>query len=92
MLTCPSAYAEGYEEARRFDGALADSYIRHTTVGDPELDPVTDELVSLPPPEMHRFVRAGVEQDDEDTPRRAGPPKSRARVNPSTRPKAPPGP
>ncbi len=71
MLTCPSAYAEGYEEARRFDSAVADNYIRHTTIGDPELDPVMDELVSLPPPEMHRFVQAGVEQDDEDTLRRA---------------------
>ena len=71
MLTCPSAYAEGYEEARRFDSALADSYIRHTTVGDPELDPVMDELASLPPPEMHRFVQAGVEQDDQDVLRRA---------------------
>ena len=71
MLTCPSAYTEGYEEARHFDGAVADNYIRHTTVGDPELDPVMDELTSLRPSEMHRFVRAGVEQDDEDTLRRA---------------------
>ena len=71
MLTCPSAYTEGYEEARRFDSAVADNFIRHTTIGDPELDPVMDELASLPPPEMHRLVRAGVEQDDEDTLRRA---------------------
>ena len=71
MLTCPSAYIEGYEEARRFDSAVADNYIRHTTIGDPELDPVMAELASLRPSEMHRFVRAGVERDEEDALRRA---------------------
>ena len=71
MLTCPTAYAEGYREARRFDCAEADNYIRHTTIGDPELDPVMDELAALQPSEMHSFVRAGVEQHDEDTLRRA---------------------
>lgn len=71
MLTPPSAYVEGYAKARAVAPETADNYIRHTTVGDPELDPVMDELTSLPPSEMHRFVRAGVEQDDEDTLRRA---------------------
>ncbi|MDE0409924.1 MAG: hypothetical protein OXN81_18915, partial [Alphaproteobacteria bacterium] len=67
VLNPPSAYVEGYARARAVDPETADNYIRHTTVGDPGLDPVMDELASLPPSEMHRFVRAGVEQDDEDT-------------------------
>ena len=71
LPTCPSAHANGYEEARRLDGAVADNYVRHTTIGDPELDPVMEELALLPPSEMHRFVRAGVERDDEATLRRA---------------------
>lgn len=71
MIEVPSTYAEGYEAARRYDPVLADSYIRHTTVGDPELDPVMDELARLPPAQMHRLVRAGVEQNDEDALRRA---------------------
>ena len=65
MLSVPSAYAAGYAEARVVDTATADNYIRHTTIGDPELDPVMEELSSLPPEDMHRFARAGIEQDDE---------------------------
>ncbi len=71
MVDVPSAYAEGYAAACRYDRTLAENYIRHTTIGDPELDPVMDELASLRPSDMHRFIRAGVEQDDEDTLRRA---------------------
>ena len=61
MPDAPSAYTEGYEKARRHDGALADRYIRHTWIGDPELDPVLEEIRSLPPPQLHRFVAAGIE-------------------------------
>ena len=34
-------------------------------IGDPELDPIMDELSSLPPDELHRYVGAGIEQRDE---------------------------
>lgn len=71
MLNAPSAYGDGYGCARAVDQEAADNYIRHTTIGDRELDPVMEELADLPPTEMHRFTRAGVEQDDEATLRRA---------------------
>ena len=71
MLNVPSAYAAGYVKARAIDPAAADTYVRHTTVGDPDLDPVTEGLAELAPADMHRFIRAGVEQDDEETLRRA---------------------
>ena len=71
MPNPPSAYFEGWIRARALDPEVADNYIRHTTIGDPELDPVMEELAGLPPPEMHRFIRAGVEQDDQETFRRA---------------------
>ena len=67
MQNAPSAYLDGYARAQAVDREIADSYIRHTTIGDPELDPVMEELAKLPPPDMHRFIRAGVEQDDEAT-------------------------
>ncbi|MDE0523844.1 MAG: oxygenase MpaB family protein [Boseongicola sp.] len=63
-VDAPSAYVEGYESARRFDSALADKYVRHTTVGDPELDPVMEEIYSLHPAQLHKFVGAGIEQRD----------------------------
>ena len=64
-LDLPSAYVAGYAKARAVDREAADNYIRHATIGDPELDPVFEELADIPPADLHRFIRAGVEQDDE---------------------------
>lgn len=63
MLQIPSAYIEGYAKARLSDQLRADNYIKHTTIGDPELDPVMEELSSLPPADLHRFIEAGIEQE-----------------------------
>ena len=62
MEPSPSAYAEGYARARRHDRAAADNYIRHTTIGDPVLDPIMEELSSLPPAVLHHSIWAGIEQ------------------------------
>ncbi len=62
----PRAYAESYAKARLYDEALVDNYIRHTTIGDPELDPIMEELSSsMSPSDLHRFIGAGIEQRDE---------------------------
>lgn len=61
----PTAYIEGYAKGRLYDEALADNYIRHTTIGDPALDLVMEELSSMNPGHLHRFVGAGIEQHDE---------------------------
>ena len=66
MAPSPSAYTEGYANARKYNQARADNYIRHTAIGDPELDPLMEELASsLPPEDLHRFIGAGIEQQDE---------------------------
>ena len=61
MEHSPSAYQQGYVKARMFNLAAADNYIKHTTIGDPVLDSVMEELSSLPPPDLHRFIKAGIE-------------------------------
>ena len=61
-MKCPSAYTEGYAKARLHDEALADNYIRHTTIGDAELDPVMEEISSLPAHDLHTFIQAGIER------------------------------
>ena len=43
----------------------ADKYIKHTTIGDTELDPVMEELALMPAQDLHRFIRAGIEQEKE---------------------------
>ena len=65
MLVTPLAYTNGYAKARLEDPALADNYIKHTTMGDAALDPVMEELSSLPPADLHRFIEGGIEQRDE---------------------------
>ena len=65
MLETPLAYTNGYAKARLEDQALADNYIKHTTMGDAVLDPVMEELSSLPPGDLHRFIEGGIEQRDE---------------------------
>ncbi|MDE0371182.1 MAG: oxygenase MpaB family protein [Rhodospirillales bacterium] len=65
MKTAPSAYTGTYARARRHARTLADNYIRHTTIGDPQLDPVMEELSSMPPADLHRFIEAGIERQDD---------------------------
>ena len=65
MTQIPSDYVESHQQARRLDQAVADNYVKHTLIGDPELDPIMQELSSMPPDDLHRFIGAAVEQHDE---------------------------
>ena len=65
MTQSPSAYSDGYAKARRYDQAAADNYVKHTTIGDPVLDPIMEELSSLSPAVLHHFIWAGIEQQNE---------------------------
>lgn len=62
MKPAPTAYARTYARARRHARTLADNYMRHTSIGDPQLDPVMEELASMPPQDLHRFIEAGIER------------------------------
>ena len=65
MDNLPSAYVDGYAKARTIHQEAADNYVRHTRIGDPVLDPIMEELSSMPPADLHRFIAAGVEQQEE---------------------------
>ena len=65
MENIPSAYVGGYAKARAVDREAADNYIRHTAMGDAVLDPIMEELASMPPADLHRFIGAGIEQQQE---------------------------
>ncbi|MDE0422578.1 MAG: oxygenase MpaB family protein [Gammaproteobacteria bacterium] len=64
-LQTPGAYTAGYATARGVDAALADAYIRHTRIGDPDLDPVIEDVADLTGDQLQRGIRAGIERDDE---------------------------
>ena len=65
-LQIPIAYKAGYAKACRSDAVLAEKYVMHTTIGDPELDPVMEELSSLPTRQLHHFIAAGIEEQHEE--------------------------
>lgn len=66
VVVPPSAYTDGYVEARRRDVRTAENYIRHTTIGDAELDPLMEELSSMPPADLHRYIGAGIERKEDE--------------------------
>ena len=47
-MNVPTDYVQGYEQARLVDKEAADNYVAHTTVGDPVMDAIMEELTSLP--------------------------------------------
>ena len=62
-MKIPSDYLQGYEKARAVDPEMADNYIAHTNIGDPVMDAIVEELASLPQPQVHQFIQAGMEGD-----------------------------
>ena len=57
----PSCYVDGYETARKTDAAVADDYIRYTTLGDPVADAVVAELAqTATPAKVHGIIASSV--------------------------------
>lgn len=67
-LEVPTAYAAGYEAARRHDPELAEAYVRHTMVGDPLADAVVRDLSALEPGELHRTLAQALDNPDAPQP------------------------
>ncbi len=65
MMEVPYDYEEGYEMARLVDRETADNYIAHTTIGDPVMDAVVEELALLPQSQVDQILLAGMEMDRE---------------------------
>ena len=57
-------YTDGYKRAKSVDRPLADSYIRHTQVGDPLADAAIADLGKLPEKEVAWLVGGAIEQND----------------------------
>ena len=62
-MNIPTDYAEGYEKARLVNPTLADLYVAHTTVGDPEADALVEELASLGQGRVGRLFHAAMDED-----------------------------
>ena len=58
--TIPSIYHEGYKKAHAKDPELADTYIRHTTLGDPLADRAVQDLSS--PDSDHGLIHSALDR------------------------------
>lgn len=68
----PSDYAQGYEQARLVDPEMADRYLSHISIGDPEADAMMEDLGAIPAREARRFIEAGMDGEEDvlkDAPR-----------------------
>ncbi len=72
-MEVPSDYAAGYESARTLDPGLASNYVAHAMIGDPNADAAVEELSSLKPEEVARYIRIALNGDDHDSLRDAPP-------------------
>ena len=62
-MNVPTDYRDGLERARAVDAELADLYVAHTLVGDPDADALMEALAPLEPEQAHRFLQAGMDQE-----------------------------
>ena len=74
LMDVPTDYVAGYERARAIDPALADLYIAHTRVGDPQADAVAAYLDGLPRAESVEIIRQAMESPEDDHLLRQHPP------------------
>lgn len=65
-MEIPVAYRIGFMKALATDVDAAENYVAHTLVGDPVMDAVVEDLSGFPQTEVHRFIRAGMEQEHEN--------------------------
>ena len=71
-MQIPIAYQPGYEKARASNPELADKYIEHTLIGDPEADALVNAIAAADQEQQGEFIRAGMDADAEAL--RAAPP------------------
>ena len=64
-IIVPEMYLPGYERAREINPALAEKYIRHTTMGDPLADQMVADISQLDPSEGRHLIHAVMESQED---------------------------
>ena len=64
-MQIPSSYLPGYDEVRPSNTELADRYMEHTMLGDPVADALVQELDVLDQEQVHQYIRALMDGDEE---------------------------
>ncbi|NKC30406.1 oxygenase MpaB family protein [Falsiroseomonas selenitidurans] len=58
----PSAYHDGHALARRIDPEMADRYLRHTLIGDPQADAAWKAMKGHPAAKQNEWIRLAIEE------------------------------
>ena len=66
-MKIPSDYVQGHARARTVNAELADNYIAHTMIGDPEADALIEALAPFGQRESSRFINAAMTMKDMST-------------------------
>ena len=61
----PTIYQAGYEKAQTDNAGVAANYVKHTLIGDPAADAVVEALTSFDQLQVHRFIHAGMERQED---------------------------
>ena len=65
-MNIPTDYKAGYERAHAVAPDIAANYIKHTLIGDPLAEAMTEDLAELSPTESRRFVEAAMNEEGEE--------------------------
>ena len=65
-MNIPTDYKAGYENARAVMPDIAANYVKHTLIGDPLAEAMTEDLAELSPTESRRFVEAAMNEEGEE--------------------------
>ena len=63
-MDIPSDYVQGHAKARTVNAELADSYVAHTMIGDPDADALVEALVPFGQRDSSRFINAAMTMKD----------------------------
>ena len=63
-IELPTDYHTNAEKALIYDYERGSNYLKHTLIGDPEVDQMLEECASLDRSDIQRFIHAGMEQDE----------------------------
>ena len=70
-MKIPTDYQAGYERARAVAPDIASNYVKHTVVGDPLAEAMTEDLAELGPSESGRFIEAAMNEEGDEARRDA---------------------
>ena len=65
-MNIPTDYKAGYERAHAVAPDIAANYLKHTLIGDPLAEAMTEDLAELSPTESRRFVEAAMNEEGEE--------------------------